>query len=176
GLPAAHFTLATCYLNGIGTATDPARALHHAAVAADAPHAASLNLLGMMFDTGVGTPVDRARALQCYIRAARDHSAAAMYNIAMHYTSAWVLDFDPRMAAEWFARAAMFGSLAARVELGYLHRDATPPDAAEAARQFGLAAFGGEPRAQREYARCLLLGEGLARNALRAQLYLQRAA
>lgn len=113
----ARFRLGLCYLQGTGTAADPALAYQWLCDAADQGHADATYNVGAMLYNGVGVPADREEALRLYQKAADMGSASGLFRIAYAHTAGVELPEDPDRAIDLFTRAAELGHVVARINL-----------------------------------------------------------
>lgn len=169
--------LGRAYDGGLGTAADPAKALHWLNLAGQAGHVWSQYLLGEIYESGRGVRADEQVAARWYEKAAQagwPAAQAAMARLCAHGTATL---HDIRKAFEWANKSASSGSTRGMAILGGFYEAGTGvqanPD--EALRWYRLAAEKGDVTAKGHLGRIYLEGKILKRDESGAFRLLQEA-
>ncbi|QWV96499.1 sel1 repeat family protein [Geomonas nitrogeniifigens] len=76
--------------------------------------AASLYMVGYLYDHGEGVPNDSAKAVEWYTKAAEKGSVKAMYRLGVMYSNGVGVEKDDATAIMWFKKAAFKGFVPAK--------------------------------------------------------------
>ncbi len=117
----ASFLLGVMDSYGEGGPADPAAAIMHFCVAAEAGHPGALFNLAAMHVQGRGVPQDFAEARRLYLLAAEAGSADALFQIGLMHANGEGVPSDPAEAGDWWDRAAAAGQPQAMQHLGRLY-------------------------------------------------------
>lgn len=119
----AQLAVAERYLDGIGTAPDPARSAHWYQLAADQGDPAAQFSLANLYATGTGVPRDYARAAELFRSAAEQGEVAAHCNLGRLFAEGGPgLARDEAMALECFRAGAFQGEPVAQYNLAQSYR------------------------------------------------------
>ncbi|WP_395662758.1 peptidoglycan-binding protein [Aestuariivirga sp.] len=165
GDAAAQFIVASRYLDGIGTAADPAKAVFWYGQAAAAGLAPAQYRLATLLQLGKGVAQNYALALSWYERAARQGNVKSMYNAAVISLGGEAGTVDHAKAFALFSDAASRGLRDSQFNLAILYESGkgVRQDQSEAVFWYRLAALQGDSDAA---ARAVTLAKGLGREAL----------
>jgi TPR repeat protein len=142
GSPDARAELERLETTGALMETDPVAAYAFYRVDAEAGHAASQRLVGLMLREGRGVERDAAAAFRWLEKAAQQGDAEAQGALGSLYDEGRGVARDPLQALVWFEKAAAQGHAGAQFNLGsmYLHGNGVPADHAEAVMWLTLCA------------------------------------
>lgn len=142
----AELIVGTKYLNGEGTAKDPAAALHWLQRSAVHGQPVAQYLLATLYQQGVGTPVDMTKAIQWYEAAALQGNRKAMHDLAIAYAEGSGGSKNPQEAARWFSRAASYGYVDSQFDLAVLYErgDGVPQSLLDAYKWYAIASMQGD--------------------------------
>ncbi len=142
----AELIVGTKYLNGEGTAKDPAAALRWLQRSAVHGQAVAQYLLATLYQQGVGTPVDMTKATQWYEAAALQGNRKAMHDLAIAYAEGNGGAKNPQEAARWFSRAASYGYVDSQFDLAVLYErgDGVPQSLLDAYKWYAIASMQGD--------------------------------
>jgi hypothetical protein len=109
GSASAHYALALCYQNGVGTTVDPSAASHHLSIAANLSHVSAQALLGTWYQrssNGMNPKQDRTAAAEWFSKAANKGDPIAMYNLALCFQSGCGVPESSKEAMAWLFRCS----------------------------------------------------------------------
>jgi TPR repeat protein/AcrR family transcriptional regulator len=142
----AELIVGTKYLNGEGTAKDPAAALRWLQRSAVHGQPVAQYMLATLYQQGVGTPVDMIKATQWYEAAALQGNRKAMHDLAIAYAEGNGGVKNPQEAARWFSRAASYGYVDSQFDLAVLYErgDGVPQSLLDAYKWYAIASMQGD--------------------------------
>jgi localization factor PodJL len=142
----AELIVGTKYLNGEGTAKDPAAALRWLQRSAIQGQPVAQYLLATLYQQGVGTPANMAKATQWYEAAALQGNRKAMHDLAIAYADGSAGVKNPQEAARWFSRAASYGYVDSQFDLAVLYErgDGVPQSLLDAYKWYAIASMQGD--------------------------------
>ena len=177
-VPAAKL-VGDMYLDGIGTARNPAKAVswYRKAAGLDLP-AAQYALAAILWTGDEGVKPDRDEALAWYRAAARHSHPGALYALARAQDLGEGMPANAERAIALYKAAALAGDGAAMVAMGtYFYRgEQVPRDHQAARRWFEQGAERGDADGMFNLAAMLLRGEGGTADRTKARALLQQAA
>ncbi len=141
GNPVAEANLASLYLRGRGTQSNPeaARLLFEEAAMRGLPLA--YGQLGAIYQWGEGAPADPNLALDWYRRGAAAGDPASLFGLGLMYQNGLGVGAHLMQAAKWYRMAAARGHARAKFILGVMHYQGrgVRKDLVEAYKWFALA-------------------------------------
>jgi TPR repeat protein len=142
----AELMLGLDYLNGTGTAKNPAQAARWLQLAAEGGEPVSQYWFGTLYERGLGVKADPALAFHWYQTAAMQGNRHAIYNVAIAYAVGRGTARDMSQAADWFKRAAELGYVDAEYNLAVLYErgDGVPQSLVDAYKWYAIAAAAGD--------------------------------
>lgn len=170
--------LGECYLRGLGTAKDPAKALTLFERAAAAGEAEALNSLGDLYYEGDGVPKDLAKAADLYRRAAEAGSGFGQSNYGYVLDRGQGVKADAAGARKWYRMSAERGAPNAQRNLALLLLEGDPSQATtrEAVGWFMRAADQNNAGALLDLAHLYAEGKRVAKDMARAKELASRSA
>lgn len=174
----AAYTRALPVLRGEASEAETPKLVADLFAAADAGHAPSENLLGMLHDRGRGFPKNPNDAAYWYRRAAEQNHAVAQFNLGALYRSGTGVPRDDDAAFGWFYGAAQQGHAEAQYQMALMLEDGIgrPRDPAQAVEWYRKSAEAGYAPAQHNLAVAYATGNGIAKNEGEAAVWYLRAA
>jgi TPR repeat protein len=142
--------LGRAYDQGLGTRSDPAKALRYLSLAGQGGHSWSQFLLGEIYESGRGVTPDQDESIRWYKEAAIAGWLSAQVAMARICARGPESLRDEKSAFEWAGKAAAAGSPRGMAILGELHQSRArgKADFDEALRWFSRAAEKGDSGAQ----------------------------
>jgi TPR repeat protein len=157
GSAEAQARIGQMLLDGDGVARDATAGFAWFKRAAQAGHLEAANMVGRCYDLGWGVAVDKRQAAAWFRQAAARGLTWAKYNYATLLALGEGVAQDRPTALALFEEAAAEGNAKAHNFVGSFHEDGwvVERDMAEAARNYAIAAAGGDFRGQFNHGRML---------------------
>jgi localization factor PodJL len=179
GDPAAAFTVAGRYAEGLRVPKDIGAAARWYERAADGGVAVAQYRLGSLYEHGQGVAKDLTKAVNWYQRAADQGNVNAMHNLAVLMSEGVDTTPDHAKALQWFRAAGDYGVTDSQYNLGVIYARGLGPqqDLIESYKWFAIAASQGDQDAatRRDEVGELLSADDLAKARTTVQAWRVRS-
>lgn len=170
-----QYTLARCYLDGIGVSLDTKQGVEWLKTAAKNGHKGAQEALESY---GVGHTVPTEIYFNATLSKAEQGDVESIYNVGSCYSRGTGVNPDQKKAFEWYKKSAEQGLAEGQHATGlrYIKGKGVERDEVEALKWFKLSAEQDSMAGQYELALCYLLGEGVRQNSEEAFKWLELSA
>ncbi|CAG8539964.1 5860_t:CDS:2 [Scutellospora calospora] len=117
----AQIEVAKCYMNGIGTNIDRAKAFDLYSNAATSGNSEAQFELANCYINGICTNVDNNRAFELYLKSAKNGNTNAMYELASCYSNGTGTIKNRTKAFEWYIKSAELNNPVAFYTVGFCY-------------------------------------------------------
>ena len=178
GDPQSEYGVGQLYLQGMGVAADPKKAVRWYRKAAEHGFAQAQFQLGMQYIKGEGVTEDEEEALHWFTKAAEQGLVEAQVEAGRCYYTGKGTRVNGSEAMFWFRKAADQGSVPAEYFIGkcYFEGTGVPRDIEAAVKWTLRAAEAGYAAAEQEIALCYERGTGVRKDAVEAYKWYALAA
>lgn len=171
GMPAADFRLGECYLRGIGTKSDSAKAVGYFKLAANSDVPDACLYYAECKDAGIGCPPDKPESIKYLRRAAALGCVEAQSLLGFKLLHGEGVEKNEAEGISLLEKSLKNGDANATYALAcaYYFGDTKPRDFAKAAIYFEIAASAGHIGAKYLLANCIMNGRGVEKDVEKAR-------